>query len=191
QSRDRVLLAVLAHVERDERVLVVEQELGERLGELGLSDAGRPSEDERTGWPLRVLEAGPRAADRLRENRDGLLLPDDALVQRLLHEDETRGLLLGELEHRDAGRRGENLGDDAFVDDTGRAGLAVLPLLLEAQPLAEQLLLLVAQGRGLLEVLLLDRGLLLSAPAGDAVGRKPRSIDRESRRLNSIHVTIS
>ena len=39
QARDGVLLAVLRHVERDHRRLVVEEELGERLGELGLSDA--------------------------------------------------------------------------------------------------------------------------------------------------------
>src|SRR3546814_8609487 len=78
-------------------------------------------------------------------NGDGLFLADDALVQRLLHEDETRGLLLGELEHGDAGRGSENLGDDSLIDHAGRSGLAVLPLLLEAQPLAEQLLLFVAQ----------------------------------------------
>jgi hypothetical protein len=42
-----VLLHVLGHVERDQRLLVTEQELGERLGELGLADAGGAEEDER------------------------------------------------------------------------------------------------------------------------------------------------
>jgi hypothetical protein len=80
QSRDRVLLAVLRHIEGDQRVLVVEEELGERLGQLGLTDTGRASEDERTGWTLRVLQTGTRAADGLGENRDGLLLTDNTLV---------------------------------------------------------------------------------------------------------------
>ena len=47
------------------------------------------------------------------------------------------------------------------------ADVARLPLLLEAQALAEQVLLLVAQRRGLLEVLVLDRGFLLAAHRGD------------------------
>jgi hypothetical protein len=43
-------------------VLVVEQELGERLGQLGLADAGRAQEHERADRPVRVLQAGARAA---------------------------------------------------------------------------------------------------------------------------------
>ena len=57
QPRDGVLLGELAHVELDERVLVAEQELGERLGQLGLTDAGRAGEDERAAGTLRVLQA--------------------------------------------------------------------------------------------------------------------------------------
>ena len=47
QAADRVLLHVLGHVELDEGALVAEQELGERLGELGLPDARGAEEDER------------------------------------------------------------------------------------------------------------------------------------------------
>ena len=46
QARDGVLLLVLAHVDAHQRLLVVEQELGERPGELGLPHAGRAQEDE-------------------------------------------------------------------------------------------------------------------------------------------------
>src|SRR2546425_1420706 len=52
-----VLLHVLRHVDLDHRVLVAEQELGERARELGLADAGRAEEDERAGRPLRILDA--------------------------------------------------------------------------------------------------------------------------------------
>jgi hypothetical protein len=60
-----VLLHVLRHVDLDHRVLVAEQELGERARELGLADAGRAEEDERADRALRVLDPGARAADRL------------------------------------------------------------------------------------------------------------------------------
>ena len=103
----------------------------------------------------------------MRERGDRLFLADDALVQRLLHEDETAGLLLGELEDRDAGGLCEHLGDQALVDDRVGRDVAALPLLLEAQTLGEQGLLLVAQRRGLLEVLVLGGLLLLLADLGD------------------------
>ena len=45
-SSDGVLLLVLGHVEPDQGLLVVEQELGQRARELGLSDPGRAEKDE-------------------------------------------------------------------------------------------------------------------------------------------------
>src|SRR3712207_8014183 len=44
-----VLLHVLRHVDAHHRVLVAEEELGERARQLGLPDAGRAEEDERAG----------------------------------------------------------------------------------------------------------------------------------------------
>ena len=44
--------------------------------------------------PLRVLEAGARAADRLRDDLDRLLLADDPVVERVLHVEQPLGLLL-------------------------------------------------------------------------------------------------
>ena len=46
QPGDRVLLAVLAHVELDQCVFVAEQELRKRLGQLGLTNTGGTGEDE-------------------------------------------------------------------------------------------------------------------------------------------------
>ena len=57
QPADRVPLLVLAHVEADHVVLGVEQRRGERLGQLGLADAGGAEEDERPDRPARVLDA--------------------------------------------------------------------------------------------------------------------------------------
>ena len=61
-----VLLHVFRHVDADHRLLVVEQELGERASQLGLADAGGAQEDERADRPVRVLDAGAGADDRVR-----------------------------------------------------------------------------------------------------------------------------
>ena len=46
QTTDRVLLHVFGHVEGDQRLLVAKEELGQRLGQFGLSHPGRPQENE-------------------------------------------------------------------------------------------------------------------------------------------------
>ncbi len=119
-------LHVLGHVDADDRVLGVEEELGERAGELGLADAGRAEEEERADRPVGVGEAGARAADRGGDRLDRLVLADDALVQALLHVDELRDLALEQPRDRDPGPRRDDLGDvvgvDLLLEEDGRAG---------------------------------------------------------------------
>ena len=157
----------LAHVDLDERVVVAEQEVGQRLGQLGLTDTGRAGEDERAGRPLRVLQAGTGTTDRLGDGLDGVLLADDPLVDLVLHAQQPSGLLLGQLEHRDAGPVAQHLGDLLVVDLGDDVQITGAPLLLPLGALGDQRLLAVAQVRGLLEVLRVDRGLLLPARVGD------------------------
>ena len=64
-ARDGVTLLVLAHVQPDHRVLIVEHELGQSAGQLGLTNARRAEEDERADRPVRVLQSGAGAADRV------------------------------------------------------------------------------------------------------------------------------
>src|SRR4029078_9018281 len=65
QALDRELLEVLAHVDPDHRVRVVEEELGERAGELGLADAGGTEEQERAERPARAARrSGSDASGR-------------------------------------------------------------------------------------------------------------------------------
>src|SRR3954465_7861277 len=78
QPRHGVLLGGLRHVELDQRVLVAEKELGQRLGQPRLAAARGPGEDERATGTLGVLQAGTRATDGPAERLDGLLLADDA-----------------------------------------------------------------------------------------------------------------
>ena len=117
QPRHRVLLLVLRHVDADHRLLVVEQELGERARELGLADAGRAEEDEAAERPVRILQAGAGAADRVRHRGHRVVLADDALVQPLLHVDELLDLAFHQ--PADTGmcvQRDDDLGDVFLVD---------------------------------------------------------------------------
>ena len=116
EPRDRVPLLVLGHVEPDDRALVVEHELGERARELRLPDAGRAEEDERADRPVRVLEAGARAAERVRDGLDRRVLADDPLVQPLLHVDELLDLALEEPRDRNPRPRGDDGRDVVLVD---------------------------------------------------------------------------
>ena len=125
--------------------------MNEPLGRFG---SLRPARVRRMAWLTRL---------------DGLLLADDPPVELFLHAEELGRLLLGELVDGDAGPDGEHLGDRLLVDlveqvDAGGLDLGLLVVLL-----AEQLLLLVAEAAGLLEVLGLDRLLLLLDDLGDLV----------------------
>src|SRR3546814_13769774 len=77
-ARDRVLFHVLRHVEARHCLLVVEEEARQRLGELGLSDAGGAEEEKGADWPIRILQAGARAPNRVGARPDGVLLADPA-----------------------------------------------------------------------------------------------------------------
>ena len=98
------------------RALVVEHELGEGAGQLGLADAGRAEEDERADRPVRILEAGAGAAKRVGDRLDRLVLADHALVEPLLHVDQLLGLALEQPLDGDAGPAGDDLGDVVLVD---------------------------------------------------------------------------
>src|SRR6266571_558258 len=64
QPGDREFLHVLAHVDPDQGVVVVEQEGRQRPGQLGLADPGGTQEDERADRALGVAQADPVAAHR-------------------------------------------------------------------------------------------------------------------------------
>ena len=111
QPRDGVLLHVLGHVDADDRLLGVEHELGQRPGELGLADAGRAEEEEGADRPVRVGEPGARAAQRVGDRLDRLVLADHPLVEALLHVDQLLDLALHQPRDRDPGPLGDDLGD--------------------------------------------------------------------------------
>src|SRR5690606_3305207 len=89
----------------------IEQELGQRLRELRLADAGRPEEQERAVRPLRIGEPCARAADRVRDGLNRFLLPDDAPPDHLFHLEQLLALALEHLRDRDARPLRHDLGD--------------------------------------------------------------------------------
>jgi hypothetical protein len=83
-------------------------------------------------------------------------------VQLVLHVEQPAGLLLGELEDRDAGRGGEHLGDELSSTSAMTSMSPDFHSASRSALRAMQVLLVVAQARGLLEVLGVDRRLLLA-----------------------------
>ena len=115
-ARDRVLLLVLGHVDPDHRLLVVEEKLGQRPGELRLADAGWPEEQEAAERPMRVLQAGSRAANGIRHGVDRFVLPDDPVVQAILHMNELLDFALHQPTHGDVGPLAHHVSDVLLVD---------------------------------------------------------------------------
>ena len=184
---DGVLLHELGHVEADERILAAEEELGERLGELGLAHARGAEEDERATGATRVLEGRAGAADGLGDLRDCLLLPDDPLVKRVLAAQELGRLGLGEVGDGHAGHGGDHVGDVLLVDDDDVLVELGAPVRLELVALGRQVLLLVAEVRRLLVLLRRGgRGLLvlhadeLGVDLGD-LGREAHAVHARAR----------
>src|SRR4029453_17818548 len=94
-------------------------------------------------------------------------LARSAVVEHGLPSDQLLGLGLRELEDRDARPHRDDVGDLVLRDYRLLSGLLVLPALLELPLLLRELPLLVAERRGLLELLRLDRAFLLRADLVD------------------------
>ena len=113
-----MLLHELRHVDADHRRLVVEQEVGERLGQFGLADAGRAEEHERADRPVRILQAGAGTPHRLRHRLHRFALTDDALRDLVFHPQQLVALSFEHLVDRNTGPA-----RDDMSDVVGRDGL--------------------------------------------------------------------
>ncbi len=111
-----MLLLVLAHVDADHGAVVVEEEVRQRPGQLGLAHAGGAEEQERADGPVGVRQSGPAAADGVGHRDDGLVLAHHAIVEGLLHADELGQLGFHEPRDRDAGPAAHHLGHVLGVD---------------------------------------------------------------------------
>ncbi len=184
---DGVLLRVLGHVQGYQRIFLAEEELRQRLGQLGLAHTGGAGEDERAAGAVRVLQSGTGAADRLGDRLDRRILADDPLVQLVFHVQQAGGLFLGQLHDRDAGRVGQHLGDQLLGDLRDFVHIAIAPGLFLLVAGLDELGFLVAQRRGAFEVLGVNRRFLLQAHGGDFLvhflqrRRSGHALDAQSR----------
>ncbi len=125
QARGGVALLELRHVNLDQAFLGAEHELGQRLGQLGLAHARGAKEDKAADRPLRILEAGARAAHRLGDGDGRLLLADHTVVQELFHLHQAQCLVALQARHGDARPHAYHLGD-ILLGDVGPLGDAVV-----------------------------------------------------------------
>ena len=127
EARDRMLLAIFRHVDADQRLLIVEEILGERTRELGLADARRPEEDKRADRPIRIRESAARTDDGFGDRDDRFVLADDTLVELVVELEELLHLALEQLRDGDARPARDDARDVVFVNfffEQARAGIA-------------------------------------------------------------------
>ena len=111
QPAHGMLLHELRHVDAHHRVVVVEQEARERLGQLGLAHARGAEEEERAQRPVRVLQARPRAAHGLGNRDNRIALPDHPLADSLFHLEQLLALALQHPLDRHACPAADDTGD--------------------------------------------------------------------------------
>ncbi len=153
----------LGHVELDQVVFRVEEVLGKGPRELGLSDSSRAEEDERSDRATGILESRARPADCLRDGLDRLVLTDHPLVQLVFHAQQPRRLFLDQARDGNPGPCGHDLRDVLLTDlGDGLPELVAPRRFLEGELVLQLLDLVANTGRGL-EVLLVDRVVLVRA----------------------------
>ena len=62
QPRDRMFFHIFRHVDADHGARIVEQEIGQRLGQFGFADPGGAQKQKAAKRTARVLQPGTRAA---------------------------------------------------------------------------------------------------------------------------------
>ena len=126
ETADGEFLLKFAHIEPHDGILGVEQIFRQRLGQLGLTHAGRTHEDERADRFLAVLQAGTAPADGVGDGADGLVLSHHTLVQLLFEMQQFRLLALHHLADRYARPARHHIGDVVFAHLLVDHGLVTL-----------------------------------------------------------------
>ena len=109
-------LHVLGHIDPDHVLFIIEQGLGQGLGQFGLAHAGRSEEQEGTKRTVGVLDAGTGAENGLGNLAHGFVLADDPLMQRVFQVQKLFALALHELADRNAGPAAHDTGNFLFRD---------------------------------------------------------------------------
>ena len=152
-----MLLHVLAHVDLNQRVLIAEHEFGQRFGKQRLAHTGGSREQEHSGRPLGILQTAATASYGLGNLFDRLLLADNAFMQLVFHLQQANRVFARQTGEWNAGHLGYNFGDDFGIDDAVGLFCLFAPFVGQRLFLFLDLVSLVAQSSGLLEVLVGNR----------------------------------
>ena len=94
ETRDGVLFHVLAHVDADHGLLIVEEKFGEGAGCFSFANTGGAKKDEAADRALGIAQAGAGTANCIGNYGQSGILAHDALAQALLHMDRVFSLRL-------------------------------------------------------------------------------------------------
>lgn len=102
---------VFGHIKTDKRTLVAEHIFCQRFGKFCFAYAGRPKKQERTHRPVFILKPGTRAADGFGYSFNRFALPDNTLVQIVLHMQQAFRFCLRKFLQRNVKPLGNNRGN--------------------------------------------------------------------------------
>ena len=114
QAAHRVALHVLAHVKADQ---LDPHDVGQLLGGLSLANAGGAAEQEGANRLVALAQPGARHLDGRGQHVDGLVLPENDVLQVTIQRLEFAAVIVGDIGWRDAGDLGHNLLDLRLADD--------------------------------------------------------------------------
>ena len=106
-----MFLHEFAHIDTDHSVFGVEQEFGQSLSELCLTDACRSEEEEGTIRTVRVGQAGTRTKNGVNDFINRFFLSDNALADVLSHIQKFLAFAFHHLGDRNTGCAGNHFGD--------------------------------------------------------------------------------
>ena len=98
-----MFLHKLGHIDTHHRLFTVEQEVGQRLTQLGLTDPGGAKKEEGTVGAVGVGQASTGTAHGIGHRGDRFALTDHPLVQLLFHAQQFFALALQHLRDRNTG----------------------------------------------------------------------------------------
>ncbi len=114
ETRNRVRLGVLGHVEPRHRCFRVEERLGDGLGGLGFADARRAEQEKRSDGaaPMQARRVATQDVGDARERRT---VSHDSLPEERLEREHSLGVRLEQPFDRHVGQLGDDLGDGVGV----------------------------------------------------------------------------
>ena len=116
ETRDTVLLHVLAHIDADHAPLIVKERLRKGLGELCLADTRRAKEDKRADRTVRILDSGTCTQNRLADSGHRLILSDNALMEHILQTEQLLALTRHHLRDGDTRPAADDAGNILLAD---------------------------------------------------------------------------